>query len=102
MDQLHLRTLTELLQILLAVVIELVRRFGFVPPGTPEPPQLEVFCVQPCYFCGLTFAGFRPTVPCRRTFPSRFPFVLATWSSGDSGRHHRLVSLRSASMTGGK
>ena len=53
MDQLHLRTLTELLQILLAVVIELVRRFGFVAPGIPEPPQLEVFCVQPVYFCGL-------------------------------------------------
>ena len=53
MDQLHLRTLTELLQILLAVVIELVKRFGFVPPGTPELPQHQVFCVEPCYFCGL-------------------------------------------------
>ena len=64
MDQqpLHQRTLTELLDILLAVVLELLRRFGFPQPGLPILPDTETHCPDQCAFCDLQ---------CRRHFRHR-------------------------------
>ena len=56
MDALHrldTLTLTELFQILLAVVLELFRRFGFQQPGVPPLPEVETFCLCQCSFCAL-------------------------------------------------
>ena len=65
---------------LLAVVIELVRRFGFTLPGQPLPPPHEILYVEPCTFCGFQCrkeqghrGRHRPQ--CSTGFPSAFPIT---------------------------